>query len=407
MIVPSTPAAQAQPQPQPVVASASAVASIEEAQLMAKLAASPRLALVLANVEAARADATSAAARPNPSVGYDREALLSDGGGATDYLRFSLPLEISGRRAARKAAADAEVAALTAESDGARFALTVEALRSFRLARYERARSELLRAERAALQSAVEVVRRRTAAGATSGYDLQRIELELAAYDDSVLSAETQLVAARVELGTWIGAPEGVDAAGTFALPEAPAPLSSLSDSLDDRPELRAAAARSRGADALAKAARRGWIPDLVLTAGLMNQDTANDSDLGYTAGLALTLPIFEHGQADRARAQASQLRVSATRELFSRTARSAIRLRHASLIRATERARSVEQSQLARLAQLLRSAETAYRDGAGNIVELVDAYATARDLRLRALELVRDAQLAQLELWLALGRRP
>jgi cobalt-zinc-cadmium efflux system outer membrane protein len=76
-------------------------------------------------------------------------------------------------------------------------------------------------------------------------------------------------------------------------------------------------------------------------------------------------------------------------------------------LVQTVGRARAVARDQLARLAQLLRSAETAYRDGGGNVVELVDAYTTARDTRLRDLELRRDARLAEIDLWLALGRRP
>ena len=42
-----------------------------------------------------------------------------------------------------------------------------------------------------------------------------------------------------------------------------------------------------------------------------------------------------------------------------------------------------------------------------GNVVELVDAYTAARDTRLRDLDLRRDARLAEIDLWLALGRRP
>lgn len=385
--------------------------NVDEAQLLAAVRSGPRTSLVAAELASAEAEEIAAKARPHPSVAYDREALVSAPSGqnlATDYVRLSLPLEISGRRAARHAAARAEVEAVRAEGEGARFALELSALRSFRLAQYEKARLELLRAERAALADAVEVVRKRAAAGDTSGYDLQRIELELAGYDDLLSASGAQLDAARVELGLWVGAPM-MDAAGTLSLPAMPAPLpAALDESVGGRPELRAAAARQAGARALDRAGRRGWIPELVLSAGAMHQELGGDeSGWGYTAGVALALPIFERGQADRARARAQQQRAEATAQLATRAASSTIRLRQAALARAIERAHGVEDKQLSRLAQLLRSAETAYRDGGGDIVALLDAHSTARDLRLRALELVRDAQLAQLELWLALGSRP
>lgn len=383
--------------------------TVDEAQLLARLAADPRLALVAAEIAAARAEAVAAGVRANPSISYDREALVSGDALATDYLRVSAPLELSGRRSAQREAARAELAAVVAEGEAAQLAITLQALRAFRVAQYERARSELLRAERAALASAVEIVRKRAAAGATSGYDLQRIELELAGYDDALAAAAAQLAAARRELGTWIGAPVGAEASGALEIPGAPDPLVAvLAEPLHQRPDVRANAARTDAAKARARAASRAWIPELVLTAGLLNQDlTVDDSAWGYTAGVALSLPFFDRGQAERARAQAERQRAEATRQLLAKTVPAALQLRHAALAQAIERARSLEAHQLARLAQLLRSAEAAYRDGEGTIVELVDAYRTARELRTRGLELRRDAQLAQLDLWLALGRRP
>jgi len=385
------------------------VPAISEAELLAKLTADPRLVRIAATVDTARADAVAAGLRPNPNIAYEREEVFADGGIATNYLRASLPFELSGRRAARRDAARAEVAAVTAEGDGARFALTMHALRAFRTAGYERARVELLRAERAALANAVEIVRKRTSAGTASGYDLQRIQLELAAYDDLLAAAQTHLATARLELGALVGVPDGVDAAGTLDTPPDPPGLDALlGDAFTNRPDVRAAAARREGAQALARGARRSWIPDLTLQAGFMTQDVDRDTTAtGYTAGLALSLPIFDHGQADAARARAQQRAADAEREVLARIVPTAIRARHQALVLTVGRARVVAREQLARLEQLLRSAETAYRDGGGNVVELVDAYSTARDTRLRDLELRRDARLAEIDLWIALGRRP
>ncbi|MBK7538212.1 MAG: TolC family protein [Myxococcales bacterium] len=392
---------------QPV--SATAEARLEESSLLAKLAADPRLTRTAAEVDLARAEVVAAGIAAAPSLAYEREAVRSGEGFASDALRLTVPLEISGRRAARRAAASHEVTAMSAEADASRFALTLAALRSFRVAQYERERSELLQAERAALAAAVDVVRKRAAAGDTSGYDLQRIELELTSYDDSLRAGLLALDAARMELGTWVGQPAGIDAAGALTVPPDPTALEAvLGGALEHRPELRAAAARSEGAKALLRAADRAWIPELSLSAGILRQDaSADDSSWGYLAGVSLSLPIFDHGQAERARASAQHQRAEATKQILARTIPAALRVRYAALVRAVERARAVEQQQLPRLPQLLRSAEAAYRDGGGNIVELVDAYATARDLRLRALELRRDAHLAQLEFWLVLGRRP
>lgn len=389
---------------------ATTVPAITEAELLAKLTGDPRIARIAAGVESARAEAIAAALRANPTVSYEREEVFPDGGGVgTSYVRLSLPVEISGRRAARRDAARARVDAAAAEGDSARFALSMQALRMFRTAAHARAKIELLAAERSALQAAVEIVRKRASAGTASGYDLQRIELELAAYDDLVAAAHTELARERLALGALVGIPAGVDAADSLPIPPDPPALASLlADSLGERPELRAAAARRKGADALARSARRAWIPELALTAGYMRQDVAADTTAsGYSATLGMSLPIFDHGQDDRARANAQRRAAEAERQLLARTVPTQVRAHHQGLVDTIARARSVERDQLARLEPLLRSAETAYREGSGNVVELVDAYTAARDTRLRDLDLRRDARLAEIDLWLALGRRP
>jgi cobalt-zinc-cadmium efflux system outer membrane protein len=382
--------------------------AIDEARLATILAGDPRLARLDAEVDAARAEAIAAGVRPDPSVAVEREEIFPDGGLATNYLRLAVPLEISGQRAARVGAARALVDAAAAEGTGARFALSIQALRQLRIAAYERARVELLRVERVALAQAVEIVRRRTAAGAASGYDLQRIELELAAYDDLIAAAETQLGAARIELGALVGMAGGADAAGALELPADPPALEALlGEAVRGRAEYRAAGARLDGARALSRAADRAWIPDLAVSAGVMAQDVGGGSTAsGYTAGLSLSIPIFDRGQAERARAEAQRRAAEADRRVLEREVPAAIRARHQALVQALARARAVQRDQLARLDQLLRSAETAYREGSGNVVELLDAHAAARDAKLRELELRRDARLCELELWLALGRR-
>jgi outer membrane protein, heavy metal efflux system len=390
-------------------AHADEVATIDETELVAKLSGDPRLTRIAANVDSARADVAAARTRPNPTVAYDREQVFPDGGAlATNYLRLTLPLEISGRRSARVGAATAEVNAIVAEGDGARFALVMQGLRTFRTAAYERARLELLRSERAALVKAVEVVRKRTTAGSASGYDLQRVELELAAYDDQIVAAQTQLAAARIELGALVGQPDGVDAAGTLDIPQDPPAIAALlADPLTARADYRATAARLEASERLMRAARRSWIPDLGLTAGLMSEAIDPDTEArGYTAGVSLSLPLFDHGQADRARALAQRRAAEADRLVIARTVSTTVRTRHQTLAQTIARARTLARDQLGRLDQLLRSAETAYRDGGGNIVELLDAYTAARDARLRDLDLRRDARLAEIDLWLALGRR-
>lgn len=381
------------------------VPQIDEAALLARLGADPRLGLIAADLEEARAAVSAAARAPNPIVAYDGERV---GESSKDELRLSFPIEISGRRGARRAAARAEARAVAAEAEAARWDVIVEGLRVFREAQYQRSRHGLLLAERAKLASAVEVVRKRSAAGATSGYDLQRVELELARYDDELVEAAAALELARAELGALLAAPGGVDAAGALELPGEPAALPS---SLAELPEARAAAAREEAARESLRGAARAWIPSLVVAGGALRQRAKDEREWGYVAGVAFELPLFDRGQVERAQARASAQRAHAARQRIDGSSALLLRGRRDALVQARLRARALDDLAAARLPQLLRSAEATYRDGGegerSSIVELIDAYTSARDVRLRALQLRRDAHAAQLAYWSALGSRP
>ena len=384
---------------------------ITEAEFLARLASDPRRAQLAARTTLARAEIGAAAVRPNPGLALDREQAFGAGGGTSNYLRATVPLELSGRRGARVEAARAEARAVSADEDASGFVLQMQALRVFRLAAYARARVDLLRTERAALAGAVEIVARRSAAGAAAGYDLQRVQLELASYDDHLAEAEGELAATRLELGTLVGADTGVAAVAAVVVPAPPPPLEQLlTSALTDRAETRAVAARRDSARALARAADRAWVPDLSLAAGIMTQQAADaDLALGYVAGLALSLPVFDRGRAEAARARALRQAAEADQATLARRVPLELRARHLALRQLLARVDTIGRDQVARLDQLRRSAEAAYRDGAGgdDLVALLDAFAISRDTRLRELALRRDAGLAELDLWTTLGRRP
>lgn len=382
--------------------------SLDEAAFLAAVeSADPRIARLAADVDAAGAEVLAEGVRANPSLAFDREEVFPDSGVATNYVRLVWPLDVSGRRGRRVAAARTEVEAVSADGDATRFELTIEALRVFYQAAHARLHVETLRAERDTLVRVVEVVRKRTGAGAASGYDLQRFELELAVFDDLIVSAETDLFEARTLLATLVGQPDGlVDADSALELPTMPAEIDDA-EILDGRSDYRAAKLRAESADQRGDVASRGWIPDFGLSAGFMSSDLGDDTAFGYTIGVTFTLPIFDRGGAAGARARASKRIAEADARVIEVQVPAAVTARRETLARRIAQAKDVVSEQLSRLDDLLRAAETAYREGEGSVVELLDAYQTARDTRLRDLELRRDARLAEIDLWLALGRRP
>ncbi len=386
------------------------VESIDENALIVAIARSdPRADRIAADIDAAEANVYAARIRAEPRLAFDREEVFPSGGGvATQYLRLILPLDISGRHSRRADAANAIASAARANAEIDRFALVIDGLRVFRGAEYARLRTALLVTERTALVRALDIVRKRAGAGDASGYDVQRLQLELTNYDDSITAATIDLRAAQRRVATLLGRPgTRVDAAGDLPLPAPPSIDKLLPDALARRGDYRAAKLRIDAAKSEGSAAGRTWVPSLELTAGAMSADLGTETARGYVAGLSFSLPIFDRGRAAGARADAERRAAVADTRVLERRVPEAIQIAFEATIARADQARAFQTTQLARLDLLLRAAETGYREGGGNIVELLDAYRVARDARLHDLELRRDASLVELDLWLALGRRP
>jgi cobalt-zinc-cadmium efflux system outer membrane protein len=394
----------------PIARADDAVDVVDEAAVIKMIETTdPRIERIEAEVDVASANVRAARIRPEPRIAADREEVFSDEGGvATNYLRLVIPIDLSGRRGKLVESAEAGVRAARAHGELSRWQLVIAALRVFRQTEYLRLRVALMTTERAALVRAVEIVEKRARAGEASGYDQQRLQLELGGYDDARISAAIELRASQRRLATLLGRSDArVDAAGELPLGAPPA-ISAMSEALQRRGDYRAAKERIAAADTDRVAARRLKVPTFELTAGGMSSDVGTGgAAYGYVAGLALTLPIFDRGGAADARAQADRRAAVADAKLIERQVPEAIRIASETWAARIAQTKAFQSTQLARLEQLLKSAETGYREGGGTIVELLDAYRASREARLRELELRRDASLAELDLWLALGRRP
>jgi cobalt-zinc-cadmium efflux system outer membrane protein len=365
--------------------------------------AEPGFDALAARVDASRAELTDARLLPNPSIAADREEVFAGGEAVREtYLRLSVPLNLSGRRSRRMRAAEAGVTAARAEQAHGIELLVLDALDIYYHAAYARERARTLLDGRAELVKLVDVVRARRAAGDVSGYDLDRLELELGAYDDAIADAEIELAVARRRLGVLVGEPDRLfDASAPLEAGAAPE-----SQAVGARGDLRAARLRVSQAEAELSAARRAWIPTLLLSGGLKLTAAAGERASGYVAGLAFELPLFDRGQAERARSAADKRERQAAARSVERAATLAVATARDELARRQAQAKTYAETQVRRLPDLLRRALTLYREGDRPIVELLDAYRTARDVRLRYLEIRRLTKKADLALRRAVGHR-
>jgi cobalt-zinc-cadmium efflux system outer membrane protein len=367
----------------------------------------PGFASLAARVDASRAEVTDARLLPNPSIAADREEIFVGGEGTPEnILRLSVPINLSGRRSRRVRAAEAGLTAAQAESALGRQLMILDALEIYYDAAYARERAKTLHDGRDDLAKLVEVVRSRRSAGDVSGYDLDRLELELGDYDDAIADAEIELALARRRLAVLVGEPNRLfEASGSLDLATAtgvPAGQASVSR----RGDVRAARLRVTQAEAELSAARRAWVPSLLLTGGLKTADVGTETASGYVVGLSLELPLFDNGQAERARSAAKKRARQAEARTVERSATLAVATSRDELARRQSQAAGYRDTQVKRLPDLLRRALTSYREGDRPIFELLDAYRTARDVQLRHLEIRRLVRKADIALRRAEGHR-
>jgi len=151
-----------------------------------------------------------------------------------------------------------------------------------------------------------------------------------------------------------------------------------------------------------AEAAKRSRWPAPVVSGGVKRADTDVERELGGVFGLNLTIPLFDTGGRDAARWTAEGARMTAERTAIEQQVR-------ADVVRAVE-ALTLRQQAMADAgvdavaAELVTTAEVAYREGEIGIVVLLDAVRTASRARMRDLERRLDVRLAEIALERAVG---
>ncbi len=381
-----------------------APATLDEATFLRRvLERSPRQEVHEARRRAAEAAIGAAAVRPNPTLGYEREAVPGRGT-SDDFLRLGWTLDPAGRRGlageAARAGADAERAAVTRDA----FLLAIEARGAYLDAAHARARLAGLDEARGALAAVVEALRSRAAQGDASSYDAERAALELDALDDERADARRALELARLRMGALLGEPAtAYDAEGTLALPARPAEGALA----PRRPDVDAALARARQAGRELAIARRGWVPRLELSAGVMAAQNGDDRGLGYVVGIGGELPLFDRGGAAAARSRAEAKRWEREARALALEAAGEGEQARRELVLRIEQAEAYAAGPARRAIDLQRRAAVAYREGDRPILELLDVHRGARQAAVRALELVYEARRAELALRRALGRDP
>jgi cobalt-zinc-cadmium efflux system outer membrane protein len=380
-------------------APAAAQAVLSERDALARISPdSPRVRALRAGVEVARADVMSVGRWPNPRVAIEREAVA----GVSEVLTTVLqPLPITGRRQLERAAASTSVdaAAHRADEDVRRLRADVRLAYADLAAAQVRER-ELTRS-RERLQALTAILEKREAAGDAAGFDRLRAEREVLDVEADRLIAAADRARAQASLAGFLS--PGTDPTGLVTEERrSPQDLPALEALIElayrTRGELLALQKDLDASRLSFKAAERRRIPEPEILGG-SKSSSAGGGDIGTVIGVQATIPLFDHGKAEQAVAQARASQAAARLESLRLTTAADIGAARVAVVTRRQAAEQFRTASLTNSNEIERIAQVSYDAGERGILELLDAFRMSSAARVRQAALDAAVRESEIEL--------
>lgn len=258
------------------------------------------------------------------------------------------------------------------------------------------------------------VTREEFAAGRVARFNVLRDEAELANVVQMDTMARNQVQLALIALKTTLG----VNLDSPLILSEAlryEALTVSVADGVrearEKNPEIQAAAKEVQAAEAEIRAALGRYLPDLSVTwmydwQRLQNRGEASDRPNGYSAGLVMTIPLFDGFMRENAIGTARAKRDKAAEQETLALQQVAKEVNQAALmLEAAEKNVEASKKGLDQAEEQFRIAQERFAGGRGIQLEVLDAQATLTRARFNIVAALADHESAK-AMWLkATGR--
>jgi cobalt-zinc-cadmium efflux system outer membrane protein len=313
------------------------------------------------------------------------------------------PVELAGKRAIRRqlAASESEIASQALGSLDRHLAL--ETVRAYIGALKARAFVETLSANREGLATLVASVGRRVQEGYSPEADLLKFRTELARIDGDIARARLEMERSLTALTVRIGGTTPIQASQLVDSTPLQPPIvtsAALAASIAHHPDIAAATASLERARQLTAYERARRLPEPLVTGGYKR--TGGVDTLVF--GVSILVPLFDRHDASIAQALARERAAAAERDALvyqlSNDAAALIRAAHT----LTDRALRAPTELLAPAEEVRRAARAAFREGAADVLKLIDAERVYADVHRGAIELRLDALLTSIEARFALG---
>jgi len=369
---------------------------------------SPRTAADRATVDVVGADRITARTYPNPDVSYGNVHLvsgLSTGAVTQHQIVFDEPLLIFRQRQARLGAADLNVTAEQARVAQTYATRRLQVRQAFASLLSRQQQLSVIQDSVADLERVEGVVRGRAEAGERSMYDVARIETETETLRVEMMNAEADVDDAAGQLAALLGLP-GWSPRATGELTPA-ADVSTDVEALwataqQRRPSIVAVRQQQAAARGSLFLAQRERLPVPALSAGTQMTQQVNGTSMFL--GFSMPLPFTDRNQGAIAKADA-QIRVNDL-ALAAELAEARADLERATTVLAKRRAAltALETRVVQRVPQLRQMSEDAYREGGADILELLDAMRSVKDIQITHVQQLESAKLAEEDVIAAAG---
>jgi outer membrane protein, heavy metal efflux system len=393
--------------PQFVLAQAAdttAAAPLSEADVI-DLARSRSPAVVVAGAMDELVEARSRTQRllPNPALTWARETVHTGptgGQGSQDILTASIPIDIARSFAIRSLAAS-ERAWMRAEASLSRTDGILEAVLAYYEVVFAERRVEVLTQAVSNLDEAARVLARREAAGSASGYESTRLAIASELSRSHLAEAQGALTSAKARLGALLGMrPDSLRVVTGIELISPSDEAAFVRGRRESRQAVQQARESVRLASEAEDRADWAWVPTLELAGGMKRANNfGTNSGYGYVVGVSLSIPFFDHGQAQRVQAEAQRALASARAEALTRTIDADVQSALATFRAAREELSRFESQTSGHVKALLAAAQSGYREGERTIVELLDAQRAQTDVAERRVSLLGTAKRAEVRL--------
>ena len=361
---------------------------------------SPRTLADRATVDITAADRVTARTYPNPDVSYGAVHLvsgLSTGAVTQQQVVFDQPLLLFRQRQARTDAADLNVTAEQARVDETLSARRLQVRQAFATLLSRQQQLGVVQESVADLQRVQGVVRGRAEAGERSEYDVARIETETERVHVEMMNAEAEVDEAAGQLATLLGFPGWSPRATGNLDPDqgVPTDVDMLwATAQQRRPSLVAIRQQQGAARGGLFLAQRERLPVPAFSAG--TQVTHEVTGTSMFFGFSMPLPLFDRNQGAIAKATAQIRADDLALEAELAEARADIERATTVLAKRREALSALEGRVVQRVPMLRRMSEDAYREGGADILELLDAMRSVKDIEIAHVQQLESAKLAE-----------